>query len=236
MPISRSPHHGPRSAFTLIELLVVIAIMALILGATLLGTRGLNSSGRFTGAVSQVAGALNEAHAYAVAQNTYVWVAFYTNAPSANSPATLYVGSYASNDGTDPINWSSLTVGPDLPYTVNSTTLSPLSRLHAFTATQLAPVSTTYQNPTNPSAGMPVDPATSPVFQTDLSINGVKTTLSSIGVIQFTPSGGANVSPSPASAVGVGLQSLKGPGVPDPSNMATAWISGLTGLITVYRQ
>ena len=230
------PRRGPRTAFTLIELLVVIAIMSVILGTTLLGTRGFSSSGRFTGAVSQVAGILNEAHAYAMAQNTYVWVAFYTNAPSAGSPATLYVGAYASNDGTDPINWNSLTVGPDLPYTVNSTTLSPISRLLASTSTQLSPVGTTYKNPPNPSAGVPLDPATSPIFQTSLSVNGVKTTLSSIGVIQFTPSGGANVSPSPASAVGVGLQPLKGPGVPDPSNLATLWISGLTGLVTVYHQ
>ncbi len=228
---------GPRSAFTLVELLVVIAIMALLLGATLLGSRGFNSSSRFTQAVSQVAGTLNEAHAYAVAQDTYVWVAFYTNAPSAGAPSVLYVGSYASNDGTDPINWTALTVPPNLTIADSTTTLSPVSRLRSFSATQVSPVSTTYntKNPPNPSAGVPVDPATSPIFQTDVMINGAKTTLSSIGVIQFTPTGGANVSSSPVSSVGVGLQPLKGPGVPDPDNLATIWISGLTGLVTVYR-
>ncbi len=60
-------------------------------------------------------------------------------------------------------------------------------------------------------------------------------TLSSIAVIQFTPAGGARISASPVGAIGVGLQPLKGPCRPDADNRATVWISGLTGLSTVYR-
>ena len=78
------PNHSRRQrAFTLIELLVVIGIMALVVAFSRLAIEGLSSSGKFNASLSNVSGILEQGRAYAIAQDTYVWVVFYEYSPPA---------------------------------------------------------------------------------------------------------------------------------------------------------
>jgi prepilin-type N-terminal cleavage/methylation domain-containing protein len=68
-------HTGRRRAgFTLIELLVVIAIVAVLMALLVPAMSSLKGAGDFTKAVYDIQGTLDQARAYAMANNTYVYV------------------------------------------------------------------------------------------------------------------------------------------------------------------
>src|ERR1700733_6028564 len=72
--------------FTLIELLVVISVMVVILAMVVPAFNGMKGEGDVTKAVYDVAGVLQTARSYAMANNTYVWVGFYEE--SEANPST----------------------------------------------------------------------------------------------------------------------------------------------------
>lgn len=94
-----------KRAFTLVELLVVIAIIAFLAGLGLTAIAALQDSGNVTSAVYSLAGILENARAYAIANNTYTWVGFYEQSSSA-SVAT----------STSPINQQPPYVAPNVGY------------------------------------------------------------------------------------------------------------------------
>lgn len=243
------------TAFTLIELLTVMAIMALLIGLGLPSLQGVNKSGQFNGNISQIAGILDQARTYACAQNTYVWVAFYPLNPatSANdySGDRLYVGVFASSDGTDPFAAGLAGAPPySIPYTVSNTatTIRPILKLCSFnqlhlvtqdyfTQTQIPSLPTSLTNPT--------PPATTPVFA--LPLNNPAVILSAqplpiggqappISVIEFTPTGSVEIGSSLVASVGLDFQPVKSAGLMDTGNLAALRINGLTGLTAIYRK
>ncbi len=246
---------APLRAFTLIELLVVISIMVLLAVGAVPALQGLGGAQRFTHGIGQIAGIMEQARSYAVAQNTYVWVALYPYDPSKLTPRdpsgdALIVAVFASNDGTDPIDWSSETVA--VPGTVADTSISQIFRIAIFKQTALRTENYFTQNDI---ASMPsqltfplTPPASEPTFT--LSLPGVGSSplslpasLSSdaqtgqpISVIQFTPSGAARVGGSPVDSVWIDFQRAKAKGVLDADNIAALRIGGLTGLTTLYRK
>ncbi|MDR1191238.1 MAG: type II secretion system GspH family protein [Verrucomicrobiales bacterium] len=86
-------NNAPR-AFSLVELLVVLAIMTLIGAATVIGIAQFNHGRALTTAAHAVADFLDHARAYALANNTYVWVGF-----GENGGAVLLLA-VASRDGS----------------------------------------------------------------------------------------------------------------------------------------
>ncbi len=215
--------------FTLLELLVVIAIAGILLGAAALSLKGINESGKFNHAVGEISGLLEQARAYAIAQNTYVWVAFYEIAPAGNQPLEVYVGSFASNDGTDPFNWAGSVTLPS-PGTAGSTTLSPISKLYRYRGLHLQ-TTTLPQAPATPNL-----PASAPVFKcTTPGGIALSQTGAYYGVIEFTPTGAAHNAANPIESIWLGLQPSLSPTVLDTHNIASLKISGLTGLTTLNR-
>jgi prepilin-type N-terminal cleavage/methylation domain-containing protein len=88
-----------RSAFTLIELLIVIAIVAMLSALTLPAFNSIRNAGGLTKSANDIAGILEQARAYAMAQNTYTWVGFRRD--NADTPSdTLVVGVIASKTGS----------------------------------------------------------------------------------------------------------------------------------------
>ena len=63
-----------RAAFTLMELLVVIAIISLLAVFTIPAISGIKGGSDVTSTAYSIAGILDQARAYAMANNTYVWV------------------------------------------------------------------------------------------------------------------------------------------------------------------
>lgn len=197
-----------------------------------------------------------------MAQNTYVWVVFYPYDPSTLSPPdtsgdALFVATLASNDGSDPIGWTS-TSTILVPGIVSgtTTTISQILRLvsfkqiairtenyftHGSGASQIASLPSGIDDP-------PTGPSAVPTFQ--ITVKGVSSsplvlpatvpsdepTTQAVSVIQFTPSGAARINGSPIDSVWIDLQQAKAKGIIDAENIAALRINGLTGLTSLYRK
>ena len=239
-----------RKAFTLLELLAVMAIMGILMVFAMVGWQGNNSAGKFNKALSEISGILEQGRAYAIAQNTYVWIVLYENAPANNGPQEVYAGSFASNDGTDPFNWPPAPVTvPFPPGIYGSTTFTQINRLYNFKGLHLE--STLITKLPNPP-GNPNFPATAPgarttpaapiapVFkctaQSDLGSITLSEASSVYWVIQFTPTGAARNSANPIDSIWLGMQPSFTKTSLDAHNIAGMKINGLTGLTTIYRQ
>jgi prepilin-type N-terminal cleavage/methylation domain-containing protein len=232
-PMRRKSPHRCRG-FSLIELLAVLTIMALLVSAAVVGIRSINDSGKFNQALNNLAGVLEESRAYANAQDTYVWVVIYQNTPASGAP-DVFVGSFASNDGTDPLNWAGSVTLPS-PGTVGSTTLKAVTHFYHFKGLHLLAVtSTSPGTPTSPSP-----PASTPNFictaPSDSGPVALSQTNPTYWVIQFTPHGAAHIGPNPISSIWLGLQPAYGATAVDAKNIASIEVNGLTGLSTIYRQ
>lgn len=95
-------------AFTLIELLTVVAILGILMTFVVLPMAGINNAGSLTKATADIAGTLEAARAYAMANNTHVWVGFAeldanqleSINPQASGIGRVVVAAVASKDGT----------------------------------------------------------------------------------------------------------------------------------------
>ena len=105
--MKRSPHNR---AFTLLELLVVISIMGIVAALLAPAFNNIRGANDVTNSAYVVAGALEQGRAYAMANNTFVWVGFYEEDASAASPTNstppypgvgrVVIAAVASTDGT----------------------------------------------------------------------------------------------------------------------------------------
>jgi prepilin-type N-terminal cleavage/methylation domain-containing protein len=231
--------------FSLLELLAVITIMAILASLAVLSFRGINSSGNFNKAVDEISGILEQGRSYATAQNTYVWIVFYENAP-ASSPKSVFVTGFASGDGTDPFGWPATTASVSVPPgTVNTTTLSQIIRVHRYKGLHIQ-TDTMPSAPNSPgtAATNPATAPVAPVFQLTTQsdsgpvqlANAGSGTISTYWLIQFTPTGAARNSANPIDSVWFGLQPSLPGGAVDAHNIASIKISGLTGAVAIYRQ
>ncbi|MFL6589617.1 MAG: Tfp pilus assembly protein FimT/FimU [Chthoniobacterales bacterium] len=103
--------HQLQRGFTLIELTVVIAIVVLLTVLVGPAFNSLKSSQDITNAVYRVKGAMEQARAYALVNNTYVWIGFFeeNGALASTKPPTVGTGrvvicTVASKDGTTVYN------------------------------------------------------------------------------------------------------------------------------------
>ena len=99
---------GRLSAFTLVELLVVIAIIVILMVLLAPAFTSLKTAGDTTSAAYTIGGLLEQARAYAMANNTFVWVGFKEvdiSKEASVTPQTIGTGRVAvaivaSKDGT----------------------------------------------------------------------------------------------------------------------------------------
>ncbi len=123
-------HHKPalhhsRRAFSLVELLTVVALIGILATATIPAVGNMAAASRRTKSLSDLSTLFEGARQYAVAKNTYVWVAF----SDTSTGRPLYASVIASRNGL------AQGYGPDDSWTTqtidvaNNDKFSPVSRL-----------------------------------------------------------------------------------------------------------
>lgn len=108
-----------RRAFTLIELLVVVSIIVIMMSLAVPAFNAIRGGTDFTSEVYNIAGTINEARAYAVANNTYVLVGIAEVSAAVDSSVTPQVS------GTGRIAMAIIASRNGLrPYQITATALS----------------------------------------------------------------------------------------------------------------
>jgi prepilin-type N-terminal cleavage/methylation domain-containing protein len=251
--LCRGKKINPRKGFTLIELIVVISIMAFLM---LLGAPAFNmisGSRDVSQSASDITSTLESARAYAMANNTYVFVGISeVNGLNSTSEVNQNTGIgrlvmivVASKDGTNNYDMSNQWQGEG--------NLQPISRPKVFNKIHMADFSGMTTNAGPMASRIEISSAESlgssqvgaqSLFSWPLGTSS--TQYNFYKVIQFDPRGTATLqsgaTPSGMSQwVEIGLQEAKGNVVPvsiqdvSKGNIAAIQIDGVTGSVRVYR-
>lgn len=208
-PITNS--RQKKIGFTLIELLVVMGILGILAVLTLPAMSSLSNSGGVNRAASGIPLLLDQARAYAMAHNTYVWVGF---APDAASQK-LVIGIVSGTTGDVSDLNSGNIVPTNKPQIYENLTLKSISGLEGM-STSASDIMTSKMGTFQQKAGG------TPVVFTN--------------VLQFCPGGEAMIDKTLGSAhwIQIGLQPIRGQNVSDP-NVAVFQVAALTGQVQVFR-
>jgi prepilin-type N-terminal cleavage/methylation domain-containing protein len=243
-------HRSRRQGFSLVEILVVLSIASIL---SVLATVGMQSvlGSAYSNETSDLANTLVRARAYAMANNTYVFVGIEevdASKPTTGVQTAATAGHYgrigvtvvASNDGTSNYATSNLTVVSPLRHFDNldfmSATGVPIANLPNNSTTG---VGATYNLASSSSAS-------ATTFNWPLSGTAQYSFGSSAGtVIQFDPQGEAQIitatnttaSQSILQWIEIDLVPTHGTSTAGPTskNPATILIDGASGNVTTYR-
>jgi prepilin-type N-terminal cleavage/methylation domain-containing protein len=203
-----TPRPDTRSAFSLIELLIVIAIIAVLSALALPAFNSIRNAGGLTKTANDIAGILEQARAYAMAQNTYVWVGF-----RKDGADTLVVGVGASKTGSS------------TPATDDVVQLGKITRFENIQLTNNLPAN----SGARPAANVQLMDAT------DFVLNSGTNSFSS-QVIRWDSRGEARINATQLSRlIEIGLLGSAGGIIRNASNNAAVQIGGLSGAVIVYR-
>jgi type II secretory pathway pseudopilin PulG len=216
---------GVRGGFSLIELMVVMTIIITVGAMSMPLTSSLISSNKVERSLRILSGTLEQARQYALARNTYVWVAFTDSTPGdPKSGPTMVV--LEARDGVDALNWS--TVPVSLAGNADIAMVGMMQQLTSVQLTDAGKLAVT---------GMPAITGTlkslQPVNLTMPRPGGASLTFTR--AIQFTPDGQARVQ-FYTTAIELGLQpaAIKA-NAPQSGNVAVLRLGTYTGKLQVYR-
>lgn len=207
----------PQKGVTLVELLVVISLIALMASFGGSALQSLVGGGSTNKAVSDLAGTLELARSFAMANNTYVRVGFHVASTSARSLPTTAVVSVYSADGSNATAMSTAT-WPLLSKPLFLDNFVPNSAL----------------NGTAPNTSLDEDP-----FSSSSSFGSLDLTLPDLGpvsftsFVEFTPAGEARLSAGQSKRyIKIGINRARG----NPSDPFILRVSGINGDIVTLRK
>jgi len=265
MGFEKHPGSSRSRGFTLVEMLVVVAIIGIVLTFLTPAFTSIKTANDLTSATNGLAGALERARSYAMANNLYVYVGIaevnadvaVETTPQTPAPTTaggrVAVVAVAARDGTR--GYDLLSTLPDPAWTNynRGSELIPLSKLETYENVHLA---TSFGTP--PSDGPMARPPVSGTYSLGNTACKSVTPFSwPLGtapgagqyyfekVIQFDPQGVARIQYSTNQDIIVGwveiaLQQCHGSMIPPaPVNstgaIAAIQIDGMTGAVRIYR-
>ena len=252
--------HRMRRGFTLVELLAVVGVVATLLAVIAPAFVQVDTAQALDKSAYDLSGLLEEARAYAKANNTYTWVGFYEEAADGNagSPAIgrIVASAVASKDATAiyPV------IGDQAPLTasdllqigklvkIDNTHLTVLAPSQVPSRGQvpgsagtLGPVSNDYQVG---SDGFAQHSSTSGSGVNNVTFNypigaaaGTAGTYQFVKIIQFNPGGDATkIVDTPTQLMEIDLWPTHGV-VPDTAttNCVAIQIAGIGGQVRIYR-
>ncbi len=238
------------------ELLAVIAIMVLMMAFVGPVIRGLKGSRDIVSNTYNIAGTLEQARAFAMANNTYTWVGFFEEDGAAPSPTALTTNGaaagvgrvvtciFASKDGqrytgTNPTHLA-----------VTATNIAVVGNVRKYEGTHLvtsadnltaAPAASRDSfGPQISTNGTEIAPlSTSIAAEAKYPVAGTTANYKFKRFVEFNPYGEANlldravVDFPPAQWIGLGLRRANGQ-APDPNPVANIFVEGLTGRVHVF--
>jgi prepilin-type N-terminal cleavage/methylation domain-containing protein len=252
---------GRISAFTLVEMLVVIAIILVLMVLLAPAFTSLKTAGDTTSAAYTIGGLLEQARAYAMANNTFVWVGFKevdisndaSVTPQTTGTGRVAVAIVASKDGSrgfDVVNpaWiANYSTGTKV--VTNLVAISKLQRLeNVHLATTLNGFG--HQPPTTGNMARPY------IISNNYVVGNAPTSLTPFDwpvgspldagqysfkkVIYFDPQGVARIQYAGnedviVSYMEVGLQQTRGTALSSSPNVAALQVDCMTGAIRTYR-
>jgi prepilin-type N-terminal cleavage/methylation domain-containing protein len=205
------PSGAANEAFTLVEMLVVIAIAGILVALSGPALTSLSMSGNVNHAVNGISLDLDEARAYAMSHNTYVWVGFSPN----TSTGVLAVGAVAGTTG-------------DAGDLGSPSTYTPITHLQTFNNFSLKSSISISGMASNGQ-----DIGTSTVGKFYYQAPGGNT-ITFTEILQISPQGEAVINPSGNTPhwIQIGLQPTLRSNDP---NVAVFQVAGLTGQVRVFR-
>ncbi len=219
----------------MVELLAVLAVMAILAAGAGPAMQAIQSSEGLSMDTANISTILDLARAYAMANNTYVFVGFYESdgsQPSNKWPAPAGVGRLwmsvvASNDGTrlyDASNFSP----------ANLTTINKLVHFDNVHLTATAPANISNLDPSAAQLA-----GSNSIISFGAPVNSPGTIAQFAEFIQFDPRGVVSlpttVSPPLASWVQINLVPAHGNQVSNSANAAVLQIDGITGSVRIFR-
>jgi len=241
-----------RRAFTLIELLVVIAIITVLMVILAPAFTNRKSADDLTSAAYTISGVLEQARAYAMGNNTYVWAGFYEEDSSglSTSPGTAGIGRIvisvvASRDGStiyDPNNLAAI----DPTRLIQLGKLTKIDNIHLATFPDGSGTGSTFDTrPAVTYATARIGDTTPPSasltpFQYPVGNPAPVAQYTFVKAIQFSPTGEAridNTNYTLKTAAEIGLRPTHGMVVDNTNpNVVAIQFSAISGDTKIYRR
>ena len=223
------------AAFSLIELLSVMAIIGMLTAAVIPALNSITGGSTVTKAAFDISSTMEQARAYAMANNTYVFVGLTeVNGTVAESAAQqagngrVVVVAAGSKDGTR--NFGS-----------NNSNLVALTKLRRFENLHLANTVPNSDNMSRPAVSDGYR-AGNAAFAAESSfgwpLSGATPAYTFTKIIQFDPRGTASLQSSARHLpqwMEIGLAPTKGNAVTESANCAALLLDGVTGSVKIYR-
>jgi len=222
--------------FTLIELLTVISIILLVARFMIPAFIGLNGAGDFTSALDTVSGTLEQARAFAMAKNTFVFVGIteVDSSVSGSSPQTggtgqIVMSVVSSKDGT------CMTSGSG--WSPDSAHLWQVSKAIRIQNAHLQPVPVTSGNLARPVSDALIESGSATPFPFAYPLSGTAG-YNFTNVIQFSPQGAATLVQSVnPHYIELGIYQTHGTAVSSvqQAKYAAIQIDGVSGAVRTFR-
>ncbi len=100
----RKATHVRRGGFSLLEVMVVMGLVAIVATFSVTSVSSTYQANRIDGNIATLSGLMERAHEAAIANNSYVWVAFTDNPPAASPATGVAAVVFAAQDGSDAFN------------------------------------------------------------------------------------------------------------------------------------
>ncbi|CAN5719782.1 hypothetical protein BH09VER1_BH09VER1_34610 [soil metagenome] len=236
MRTSPLPGRNDRRAFSLIELLSVMAIIGMMTVAVVPAVNSIKGGSTLTKTAYDISGVLEQARAYAMANNTYVFVGL-TEVNASNSDSALgqqpgtgrvVLVAAGSKDGTR-------------SFGTGNSNLVALSKVRRFDNIHLDSAPPNTGNMTRPAVAAGYQ-AGSPSFAAESSfqwpLSGASANYTFTKIIQFDPRGTASIQSSSRTIpqwLEIGLAPSRGDTVVAEANGAALLLDGVTGSVKIYR-